>query len=125
MTMKTDPQKGIFILRVSLAVLFLWFGFSQLLDSLSWVSWVPVWAVNFTGLEPVMIVLLNGGFEIAMGILLSLGLYTRIVALLLGLHLAVLVVEIGLTPIGFRDFALMGATFALAFLGPDRYSLDA
>lgn len=123
--MKTDSQKGIFIIRVSLAIMFLWFGFSQLLDAPSWVSWVPAWAENLTGLEPAMIVLLNGGFEIAMGVLLALGLYMRIAAVLLALHLVVLVFEIGPTPIGFRDFAIMGATFALAFLGPDKYSLDA
>ncbi|MFZ2555765.1 MAG: DoxX family protein [Minisyncoccia bacterium] len=123
--MKTDPQKGIFILRISLAILFLWFGFSQLLDASSWISWVPGWAENLTGLEPEMIVLLNGGFEIAMGVLLALGLYTRIAAIFLALHVALLVFEIGLTPIGFRDFAIMGATFALALLGPDEYSLDA
>ena len=123
--MKTHPQKGVFILRISLAILFLWFGFSQLLDPSAWTSWVPAWAESLTGLEPRMIVLLNGGFEIAMGVLLALGLYARVASVLLGLHLAVLVFEIGLTPIGFRDFAIMGAVFALALMDPDEYSLDA
>ncbi len=119
-----NPNLGVFILRVAMAILFLWFGFSQLLDASSWVSWVPSWAEDLTRLEPSMIVLLNGGFEIAMGVLLALGLYTRIAAILLGIHLALLVFEIGISPIGVRDFALMGATFALAFFPPDSYSLD-
>ena len=123
--LQINPKWGTFVLRVGLTVLFLWFGFSQFLDTASWTSWVPQWATGLTGLEPKMIVLLNGGFEIAFGILLALGLYTRIAATFLALHLAVLVFEIGLTPIGVRDFAIMVSTIALALLGPDEYSLDA
>lgn len=122
--MQPRTEWGIFILRIGLSILFLWFGFSQFLDQSIWVSWVPAWATNLTGLEAEMIVLLNGGFEIAFGVLLALGLYTRIAAVLLGLHLAVLVFEIGLSPIGLRDFAIMMATFALALLPSDPYSLD-
>ncbi len=120
-----DSKWGIVILRVGLSILFLWFGFTQFLDQATWTSWVPQWTVNLTGLEAEMIVLLNGGFEIAFGVLLALGLYIRPAAVLLGLHLAVITFEIGLNSVGMRDFAIMMATFALAFLGPDPYSLDA
>ena len=109
-------QWGIFILRVGLAAVFLWFGFSQLLDGVNWVSWVPEWAVNFLHLPPAMIVLLNGAFEIVAGSFLALNILTRWVALALALHLVVLVFEIGLTATGVRDFGLMAATFALVFL---------
>ena len=30
---------GIFVLRIGLAILFLWFGFSQFLDQSQWTSW--------------------------------------------------------------------------------------
>ncbi len=123
--MNVRTSLGIGVLRIGLAILFLWFGFSQFFDQSMWTSWVPAWAMALTGLEAEMIVLLNGGFEIALGSLLALGLYTRAAATLLGLHLAVLVFEIGLTPIGMRDFAIMAATFALALLPPDHYALDA
>lgn len=116
---------GIFVLRVGLAILFLWFGFSQFLDQAAWTSWVPEWAIAFTGLEAEMIVLLNGGLEIALGILLALGLYIRPAAIILGLHLALITFEIGLNSVGMRDFAIMMATFALALLPPDPYTLDA
>jgi uncharacterized membrane protein YphA (DoxX/SURF4 family) len=123
--MKPSTQWGTFVLRVGLAVLFLWFGFSQFLDQAAWISWVPEWAMNMTGLEAEMIVLLNGGFEIAFGVLLALGLYMRPAAALLGLHLVVLVFEIGPNSVGLRDFAIMMASFALALMPPDPYSLDA
>jgi len=109
-------QIGILILRLGLAAVFLWFGFSQLLDGLNWVGWVPEWAVNLLHIPPAMIVLLNGAFEVTAGGLLALNILTRWAALALALHLVVLVFDIGLTPIGVRDFGLMMATFALALL---------
>lgn len=116
MSMRRE-EWGIMILRLGLAVLFLWFGFSQLLDGLNWVSWVPEWAVNLFSIPPAMIVLLNGAFEVVAGALLAFNILTRWVALALGLHLVVIVFDIGLTAIGFRDFAIMMATFALVFFG--------
>ena len=107
---------GILVLRLGLAALFLWFGFSQLLDGLSWVWWVPEWAVNLLHIPPAMIVLANGSFEVVAGSLLALNIGVRWAALFLALHLAVLVFDIGPNPIGVRDFGLMMATFALVFL---------
>lgn len=118
--MFSSNQWGVLILRLSLAVLFLWFGFSQLLDGFNWVGWVPEWAVSLLHIPPAMIVLLNGAFEVVAGSLLALNILTRWAALALGLHLLVLVFDIGLTPIGVRDFAIMMATFALALFSFDR-----
>lgn len=115
----TQHEWGVFILRIGLAILFLWFGFSQLLDGLTWVGWVPEWAVNLLHIPPAMIVLLNGAFEVVAGSLLALNILTRWAALALALHLFVLVVEIGANEIGLRDFGLMMATFALVFLNTD------
>lgn len=112
----TDERWGILFLRYGLAVLFLWFGFSQLLDGINWVSWVPEWAVNLLHLPPAMIVLANGLLEVIGGSFLALGIFIRPVALVLGLHLAVITFEIGATAIGVRDFGLMMAIFALALL---------
>ena len=117
----TQQEWGILILRIGLAALFLWFGFSQLIDGLSWVSWVPEWAVNLLHLPPAMIVLLNGAFEVVAGGLLAFNILTRWAALALALHLLILVIDIGLTQIGVRDFGLMMATFALVFLNPDEH----
>ena len=117
----TQQEWGILILRIGLAALFLWFGFSQLIDGLSWVSWVPEWAVNLLHIPPAMIVLLNGAFEVVAGGLLAFNILTRWAALALALHLLILVIDIGLTQIGVRDFGLMMATFALVFLNPDEH----
>lgn len=118
----SQHEWGVLILRLGLAILFLWFGFSQLFDGVNWVGWVPDWAVSFLHIPPAMIVLLNGSFEVIAGSLLALNIFTRWAALLLALHLLVLVVEIGLNEIGMRDFGLMMATFALYFFSSPRVS---
>ncbi len=119
---KSSHEWGMLLLRLGLAILFLWFGFSQLFDGINWVSWVPEWAVNLLHIPPAMIVLLNGAFEVIAGAFLALNIFTRWVAFALELHLLVLVIEIGLTPIGVRDFGLMMATLALVFLAPKPYT---
>lgn len=106
---------GVLVLRLGLAALFLWFGFSQLLDGLNWVGWVPAWAVEVLNIPPAMIVLGNGAFEVIMGGFLAFNVLTRWAALALALHLAVITVEIGMNEIGVRDFGLTMATLALVF----------
>ncbi len=112
-----QEQTGVLVLRLGLASMFLWFGFSQLIDSISWVAWVPEWAVTLFHLPPAMIVLGNGLFEVVLGGLLAFGVLTTPVAYLLALHLFIIVCDIGLTAIGVRDAGLMFATLALALLG--------
>jgi uncharacterized membrane protein YphA (DoxX/SURF4 family) len=110
-------------LRIGLASFLLWFGAEQLLHGIDWVAWVPEWAVNLSNLSPAMIVFFNGSLELLAGILLAFGILTRWVALLMGLHVAVIVVDIGLTAIGVRDAAIAFALFSLALWGKDEWSL--
>ena len=112
-----NTQKvGLHVLRLGLAAVFLWFGFSQLFDSIGWVGWVPEWAVTLLGVPPTFIVLTNGAFEVIAGVLLVAGIFVRPVAFLLALHLVLITIEIGLNEIGVRDFGLTMATLALALL---------
>lgn len=112
----TRSDTGRLILRLGMAAVFLFFGFSQLFNGLQWVSIVPPWAVNLFHLPPAMIVLGNGIFEVVLAILLIIGHWIRWVALLLALHLLVIASGFGLSPTGARDFGLSVATFSLFFL---------
>lgn len=107
---------GLTLLRLGIASVFLWFGFSQLFDSASWVDIVPLWAVELLNIPPAFIVMGNGAFEIVAGMLIAMRVWVRPIAILLGLHLLVITLEMGLTPTGVRDFGLVTATFALALL---------
>ncbi len=104
------------MLRLALAGVFLWFGFSQLFDTIAWVGIVPTWAVDLLQIPPAFIVLGNGLLEVVLGSLLALGILTRYVSVLLALHLFVIAFELGLTAIGIRDFGLSFATLAISFL---------
>lgn len=112
----TQSRLGFLVLRLGLAAVFLWFGFSQLFDGINWVSSVPEWAVNLISLPPAMIVLTNGLLEVVFGSILAMGLWTRFASLVLALHLVPIMLNIGFTPIGVRDFGLMMATIALGLI---------
>lgn len=103
------------VLRFGLAFLFLWFGISQVANPAAWTAWVPEWADAFFGAHK--IVLINGWFETVGGILLAVGLWTRLVALVLSLHLFFIAYEVGWNDIGVRDFALAICALALAMFG--------
>lgn len=108
---------GYTLLRLALAFVFLWFGFSQLSNAALWTAFVPEWATKI--MSAGTLVLLNGVFEIAAGILIAFNVFTRYVALLLGLHLFVIASSLGLTAIGVRDIGLSLATLSLFFLKSD------
>ena len=99
-----------------LAAVFLWFGFSQLFDSLKWVTIVPDYAVNLLHLPPAMIVMGNGIIEVILGSLLAMGFWVRIVAFILALHLIPITLEMGFSATGARDFGLVLAMLALSFI---------
>jgi uncharacterized membrane protein YphA (DoxX/SURF4 family) len=107
------------VLRVGLAFVFLWFGYSQVTGPEAWVGLIPDFITNATGLSARTFVLLNGGFEIVAGILILFGIFTRIVAFLLFLHMVSIVFDVGLTMIGIRDIGIATGCLALSFLGKE------
>lgn len=122
-TIKEYKEYAPIILRIGISLVFLWFGFSQVFNSKAWLVWLPQWTLNLP-FEPSTFVLINGLFEVIFGILLILGLFTRVSALLLGLHLLPIMFSIGYNDIGVRDFGLIIATFAIFLYGQDNWSLD-
>ena len=115
--MNISRQKfGIHLLRLGLAAVFLWFGFSQLIDSLRWVSIVPEWAVNLLHIPPAMIVMANGLFEVVVASILAMGFFVRTASFVLALHLILIAFDFGFTATGIRDIGLVIAAFALSFI---------
>ena len=112
------------LLRIGISIVFFWFGFSQLKNPDMWIRMIPGYVQNIISLSPKILIYLNGGFEIILGILLLLGLFTRAVSFLLGLHLLHIVTIVGYGAIGARDFALALATFSIFLRGTDGFCLD-
>ncbi len=113
---------GHLILRVSLALVFLWFGINQLYDPFAWTGLVPQFFTQFILAKSLVIA--NGCVEIILSLFLISGTYTRIVSILLGLHLLGIAVSLGYSAIAVRDFGLSLATLSIAFFEPDRFTVD-
>lgn len=110
------------ILRVGVASAILWFGLNQLFQPELWTIWVPTWAEGF-GLTPLQIVYGNGAFETLASLCLIFGIYVRPIALLMVIHVATIIFDIGLSAIGVRDTAIAAAFLAVATNGSDEFSL--
>ncbi len=123
--MKNNQPKdySTLILRISLALVFLYFGFSQALTPDNWTGYLPGFMTN-TIITPTNIVVMNGIMEIVLGIFLAIGLFTKFASLLLGLHLIGIAATIGFNPLGVRDFGLAAATLSLFFSGAGKWSID-
>ena len=116
------PEKSLTLLRYAIVLLFLWFGWHQLIDPGAWVTYLPQW----TGYFPVpgeMLVQLNGWMELVLAVLLAFGWFVRPVAAFLALHLFGIAVTV-MGAIGMRDFVLGLATVVLAMNPPDAWALE-
>ena len=111
---------GMRLLRIGLALVFLWFGTEQLINPGNWTGYVPDIASKFF-LSTTQIVLINGLFEVIASVLLLINVYAWIAALLLGLHMLGISLSIGINPIGVRDIGISVGTLALALLSPKKY----
>ncbi len=111
------------LLRCGLAIVFLWFGFSQLHNPQEWTSFLPSW-ISILPISEESFIMMNGLFEVVGAFLLLLGAYVRVTASLLGLHLLGIAVSIGLSNTGVRDLGLSIATISSAFLGAGKFSID-
>lgn len=110
------------ILRIGLAMVFLWFGMNQLLNQSTWLSLIPEWVTSLSGMTAKTVVILNGIFEVAMSVFLAFGIWIRPVAILLSIHLLMIIGDLGLTAVGVRDVGLLSALVSVAFQGSDEYS---
>ena len=112
------------VLRLGLTFVFAWFGLTQLSNPEPWTRLIPEFVTNLSGISAYNFVLINGSLEILAAALLLLGLFTRVVATLLFLHMVSIVINLGLNATGVRDIGVATACLALACLGSSIYSLD-
>jgi uncharacterized membrane protein YphA (DoxX/SURF4 family) len=111
------------LLRIVLSLVFLYFGFQQISSPENWIGFVPSFFLSF-GISAETFVLTNSIFELMFGTLLIMGLYTKIVSLILSLHLFGIAFSIGFNPLGVRDFGLAFATFVIFLNGVDEFCLE-
>ena len=112
---KFDSKYTALVLRIGLALLFLYFGFSQISDPVSWSGFVPTFVSDVLPFPVENFVLANGALELLLVLLLIVGFQTRIVALLAAGHMAGIVFGLGFSAIAVRDFMTMVSCIALFF----------
>ncbi len=121
--MKKLPAYAPFVLRLGLALVFVWFAYNQMAHLSNWLGVVPDWAVTVFG-SKTAVIYLNAWFEIICAALLIIGLQTRWIGLILCLHLIQIAAGFGLTATGVRDYGLAFAALAIFFHGAGALSLD-
>ena len=109
------------VVRIGMALVFLWFATNQLLNPEAWIMYLPEFL--FDTPNPAMFIYVNAIFEIVFGLMLLLGIFTRLSALLLGLHLIGISISLGYNAIAIRDLGLSIATLSIAMHGHDKLCL--
>jgi uncharacterized membrane protein YphA (DoxX/SURF4 family) len=109
--------------RVGVGFVFLIFGIWQLINPQGWLGYVPNFILN-SGINPITILLLNGVFDLLIGLGLVLGLFLRIVSLLGIIHLAGISYSLGWNDVAVRDIGLMIVLIAIFLQGPDEFCLS-
>jgi len=102
----------------------LWIGIDEILNPENWFGYIPSWIYSILPFSLQTFIFLNGIFEIMIGILLLLGVYTRIVAFIATLYLLVISLSIGYNDIAIRDLGLTMMAISLIFSGAGTFSLD-
>ncbi len=112
------------VLRIGLALVFLWFGFTQLGDTTMWERLIPASITGMSGLSASTLVTFNGAFEVVFGLCLLFGFFTRVSSFLLALHMISITMAVGFNAIGVRDAGLSFAAVALFMMGVHAFSVD-
>lgn len=111
------------VLRIGIAVVFLWFGIDKFIHPQYWLdAWVPIWvqsAVMAVRLSPQNFIILTGMFEVFVGLSLATGFFMRLFSAAGALFLVVIVVVNGIPLILVHDIGLIGGLVAIA-LWPER-----
>ncbi len=115
-------QNSLKLLRFGYVILFAWFGVMQLLYPQMWLSYLPEW-IGYLPIPGEMLVTLNGWFEIIAAIMLLVGVQTRIISFILGLHLFFIAYTAG-GAVGMRDFVLGILGVSIAMNEVDDWTLD-
>ena len=111
------------ILRIGISLLFLWFGLTNIFNPNYLLGYLPQYALTF-GIPGTTIMIINGIFEVILGGLLLIGLFTRISSFILTIHVFGIALSLGYNDVAIRDLGLAIATLVVFLNGKDKWCLD-
>ncbi|MEK7569414.1 MAG: hypothetical protein AAB500_00780 [Patescibacteria group bacterium] len=101
------------ILRVGLAITFLWIGILILKQPEAWASYIAPWAAGLLPVSPVEAMQGTAVLDLAIGLLLLTDTWVWLAALIGALHLITVLAVSGITDITVRDIAIFAGAVAL------------
>ena len=112
------------ILRYGVSAVILWFSLQQFIHNGQYIGFIPDSIVAITHISANILVFFNALFELVFGIALVFGWQTRIVALLLALHMFDIMWVVGYGDIGVRDFGIAVAILVVFMNGTDPFCMQ-
>lgn len=123
MTYNHIQSKLISLSRISLGLLFLYFGILAVYNPGAQLGWLADWVLRIPFVGTSSFIFLIGIVEIIVGVGLVLGIFTRISAYVATALLVSISINLGFTEIAYRDLALACAALVVA-VSPVVYALD-
>jgi len=113
--------------RYGIGIVFFIFGIDQLIRPEAWIAWIPDSIINFAtnfSINNISFIYFNGLFDLIIGLLLLVGLFVRVTALIGTLHIIGIIFSLGYNDISVRDFGLLLVLISVFLNGPDELCLD-
>ncbi|MFQ5847810.1 MAG: DoxX family membrane protein [Candidatus Methylomirabilales bacterium] len=109
------------VVRVGLAVVFLWFGVDKFVTPEAWIGWIPSWLYRLIREWQNPFLYLLGAGEVMIGLAFLTGWYLRVAATAASVFLAAVILSSPFSDITVRDIGLLGAAVSL-LLPDDRHT---
>ncbi len=103
------------ILRVGLAITFLWVGILIIKEPEAWGGYIQSWAMNLLPIPLTEAMIGTAILDILIGFFLLVDTYTWFAALVGALHIVIVLTVAGITDITVRDLAILSGCLAVAF----------
>ena len=121
--MFASPRTAQLVLRIGLAIVFLWFGIDKFIQPQYWLdAWVPQFVQDIVaraGMTGRDFVHLTGIFEVLVGLSFATGYFLRYFAIAASVFLVSIFAVHGFNEVMVRDIGLLGGLIALV-LWPER-----
>lgn len=101
------------ILRVGIAITFLWIGVLILKEPEMWVGYIQPWAMKLLPVSAIQMMIGTAFLDVAIGVFLLIDWFVWLAALAGAIHLIIVLAVSGITDITVRDIAILAGTLAL------------
>lgn len=123
MTPQAMKTSAFHILRVGMAITFLWIGILIFREPEAWGGYLEPWAANLLPIPPKEVMIGTALLDITIGFFLLIDILTWLAALLGVLHLVIVLTVSGINAITVRDIGLLAALLALMISAwPDKFN---